>query len=148
MIDRWRLFCWGLAAMVLLTASQSQSIAEAGKSMLVYIGTYTRGDRDGIYVYSINAETGKLTKVGSFGGIINPSFLAIHPNKQFLYAVSEVSEWEGKATGGVAAYAIDSQTGLLRLLNQQPSEVTSPCHLIVDQTGKSVLVANYSSGTV
>ena len=48
----------------------------------------------------------------------------------------------------VSAFAVDPKTGDLALLNQQASEGTGPCHLVVDRTGRNVLVANYGGGTV
>ena len=62
--------------------------------------------------------------------------------------MGEVSSFEGAKTGVVSAFAIDAKTGDLTLLNQQPSEGTGPCHLVVDKTGRNVLVANYGGGTV
>ncbi len=67
---------------------------------------------------------------------------------KFLYAVSEVVTLGGKPTGGVVAFAVDKATGNLTRLNEQPSEGAGPCHLIVDKSGKNVLVANYEGGTV
>ena len=78
----------------------------------------------------------------------NPSFLALHPSGRFLYAVGEIESFGGRTTGAVSAFAIDAKTGDLTLLNQQPSEGTGPCHLVVDAGGKNVLVANYGGGTV
>ena len=46
------------------------------------------------------------------------------------------------------AFAIDPKTGDLTLLNQAASEGGAPCHLVVDSSGKNVLVANYGGGTV
>src|ERR1051325_7345483 len=78
----------------------------------------------------------------------NPTFLAVHPNQRFLYAANETDKFGGKKSGAVSAYAIDSKTGKLTLLNQQPSGGDGPCHLVVDSTGKNVLVANYGGGSV
>lgn len=114
----------------------------------VYIGTYTgKSGSKGIYRYSLDQQNGTLS-----GGIVaaelaNPSFLAMHPNGKFLYAVGEVAEFEGKKTGIVASFAVESDGGL-RLLNQRPSGGTGPCHVMVDGQGKNVLVANYSGGSV
>jgi 6-phosphogluconolactonase len=117
--------------------------------LLVYIGTYTRGEDPGIYRFTMNRETGELTPVGSTSGIPNPSFLAIHPSGNYLYAVSEINDFQGKRTGAVAALAIDrSQRGELAPLNRQPSAGDGPCHIVVDQTGRFVLVANYGGGSV
>ena len=114
------------------------------ESLPVYFGTYTRGENSGrgIYRSVFNLETGKLSDPFLAAEAVNPSFLEIHPNGKFLYAVSEA----GKA-GSVSAYAIETDTGNLKLLNKQPSGGSAPCHVSIDHMGKNVLVANYSSGS-
>ncbi|MDG2213015.1 MAG: beta-propeller fold lactonase family protein, partial [Verrucomicrobiota bacterium] len=62
----------------------------APKELLVYIGTYTKTEDQGIHWLKLDMESGKLTPVGKLAGQKNPSFLAIHPNKKFLYAVNEI----------------------------------------------------------
>jgi 6-phosphogluconolactonase len=114
----------------------------------VYIGTYTRGKSEGIYLYYMDKSTGSLEFASVAGGIENPAFLAIHPQQIYLYAVNEVGQFAGKPGGAVSAFAIDSETGELTLLNQQSSQGPGPCHLSVDHTGQYVLVANYSGGSV
>ena len=120
----------------------------AQKELLVYIGTYTKTEEQGIHWLKLDMESGKLTEVGKLAGQKNPSFLAIHPNKQFLYAVNEISNYKGEKAGGVSAYAIDQKTGALTFLNQQSSKGGAPCHLVMDATGRNVLVANYTGGSV
>ena len=93
-------------------------------------------------------QAGKCTPLGLAAEVKNPSFLAVHPNRKFLYAVSEISDLDGKPTGGVSAFAIDAASGKLKLLNQQSSRGAGPCHLVVDRSGKTVLVANYGGGSV
>jgi 6-phosphogluconolactonase len=114
----------------------------------VYIGTYTRGKSEGIYLYYMDKSTGALEFASAAGGIENPAFLAIHPQQSYLYAVNEVGQFAGKPSGGVSAFAIDPETGELTFLNQQSSQGPGPCHLSVDHTGQYVLVANYSGGSV
>ena len=117
--------------------------------MRVYVGTYTGGASRGIYLLSIDRSTGRVVSGPVLAGETeNPSFLALHPNGRFLYAVNELKTFEGKATGAVSAFAVDPATGLLTFLNRRPSEGTDPCHLVVDAAGRNVLVANYSNGTV
>lgn len=113
---------------------------------LVYVGTYTGKGSKGIYTYGFDPDTGTLDLRGSVEAD-NPSFLAIRPDKSTLYAVNETGEFRGEPTGAVSAFAIDPDTGLLTLLNQQPSHGTSPAHITVDPEGKQVFVANYGSGT-
>jgi 6-phosphogluconolactonase len=112
---------------------------------LVYIGTYTHAQSKGIYVCRLNTSTGALTAPTLAASISNPSFLALHPNHRFLYAVGETG---GASNGVVNAFAIDNQTGMLTSLNQQTSAGRGPCHLAVDASGSCVLVANYGSGSI
>jgi 6-phosphogluconolactonase len=120
----------------------------------VYVGTYTApntapgGEKPstalGIYVFAMDPETGALTPVQVVPDIPNPSWLDLDPQQHFLYAVSEVSTWQGvDNSGGVTAYAVDPVTGKLTRLNDQPSQGAIPAHLLVDPTGRFVLVANY-----
>jgi len=115
---------------------------------LAYIGTYTRNNSKGIYVFRFDSSTGKLTPIGLAAESNNPSYLAIHPNHRFLYAAIETGDFEGKNSGAVAAYSVDRTTGKLAFLNQVPSHGTAPCHVMVDKTGKNLLVANYDSGSI
>jgi 6-phosphogluconolactonase len=116
----------------------------------MYVGTYTRAPSKGIYAYRLGAN-GELTPVGAAGLAAeteNPSFLAVHPNQRFLYAVNEVSRYEGQEAGSVSAFAIDRATGTLTLLNRVSSRGGGPCHLSIDGTGKWLFVANYGGGSV
>jgi 6-phosphogluconolactonase len=116
----------------------------------VYVGTYTGGTAGskGIYRFDFDSASGNLTGRTLAAEVKNPSFLAIHPNRRFLYAVGELDRFQGKSSGAISAFAIDSKTGDLKLLNQQPSGGAGPCHLVVDKKGKHVLAANYSGGSV
>jgi len=125
------------------------SAAPATGQYLVYIGTYTdKGASKGIYAYRFNAATAELTSLGLAAETANPSFLAIHPNHKFLYSVNEVGDYKGHKSGAVSAFSIDQATGRLTLLNQVESRGADPCYITVDKTGKYVLVANYTGGSV
>ena len=121
---------------------------ESGGDLLVSFGTYTRTDSEGIYTYRMDPESGALDRLSVVSGIENPSFLALHPSGRYLYAVSEIGEFEGRKTGTVSAYSIDSASGQLSFLNLQPSAGAVPCHLVVDQAGRNLLLATYTGGTV
>jgi 6-phosphogluconolactonase len=118
----------------------------------VYVGTYTgAGGRDksqGIYLMELDLRAGTLSSPRVVASATDPSFLAIHPSRKFLYSVNELSEFRGRRGGGVSAFSIDPATGTLSPLNQESSVGEGPCHLVVDRQGKNVLVANYSSGSV
>src|SRR5271157_1787234 len=113
-------------------------------SYLALVGTYTnKTDSKGIYAYEFDAETGKLTAKGLAVETPDPSFVAIHPNGRFVYAVNE----SGKHSA-VSAFALDAPSGKLSLLNQLPALGEDPCYISFDKTGKYVFVANYTSGNV
>jgi 6-phosphogluconolactonase len=135
-----------------LLVSLSLTLACCGpafaKDFWVYFGTYTGKSSKGIYTSRLDAATGKLTPPELVAEINSPSFLAVSPNEKFLYAVIEVPKFEGKNAGAVSAFTIDRATGKLTALNQKSSGGAGPCHLVVDATGKSVLVANYGGGSV
>lgn len=122
---------------------------DGAKELLTYFGTYTRGDKSkGIYCFRLDLASGKLTPAGVTEGVVNPSFLAIHPSGKFLYSVSEVNDANGKPGGAVSAFTLDRKTGALKPLNHQSSEGAGPCHVAVDKTGKVAMVANYGSGSI
>ena len=73
--------------------------AAAQKEILVYVGTYSRQGSKGIYAWRFQPSSGKLTSIGLVGETSNPSFLAIHPNRRFLYAVNEDNTFQGKRAG-------------------------------------------------
>jgi 6-phosphogluconolactonase len=81
-------------------------------------------------------------------GVVNSSFLEIHPNRGFLYAVNEVQSFAGRAGGGVSAFSINRVSGELTLLNEQFSHGEDPCYISIEQTGRFALVANYTSGSI
>ena len=116
----------------------------------VYVGTYTQegSESKGIYAYRFDSATARLVPIGLAAESTNPSFLVVHPNHRFLYAVNEVSNYQGEKSGAVSAFAIDRSTGKLTLLNQVASRGGDPCYISFDKTGKYVLVANYAGGSV
>ena len=117
------------------------------QELTLYVGTYTSGKSEGIYVYRMDRATGALTRFSSTMSV-NPSFLTIDKSKRYLYAVNEIGEYGGKPGGGVSAFKIDPANGKLRLLNEQATQGADPCYLSLDAGKKRLLVANYSGGSV
>jgi 6-phosphogluconolactonase len=122
--------------------------AERTGELLAYVGTYTTGKSEGIYLYRLNLSSGELKHVATTKGVVNPSFLALAPSRHYLYAVNEVEQFAGRKSGAVSAFAVDQSTGDLRLLNQQASLGADPCYVDVDAAGRFVLIANYTGGNV
>jgi len=106
-----------------------------------YIGTYTSGTSAGIYQSRLSLGAGTFGAASLAATMGNPSFLALTPDRRFLYAVNEVAS-------NVVAFAVNPTTGSLALLNSRPSDGTVPCHVVVDSSGRNVIVANYTGGSV
>ena len=125
--------------------------------MLVYVGTYTKPDLavpenvsgrgEGIYVYRLDEESGGMNFLAKTK-TVNPSYLAFHPSRNFLYAVNELSLYESQHSGTVSAFAVDCKSGQLEFLNKCLTHGTDPCYVAVDKIGRWVSVTNYSSGSV
>jgi 6-phosphogluconolactonase len=145
--DRRQFFKAGAVGALGALVFRNKVWAHQSRELTLYVGTYTNAKSEGIYVYRMDAVTGQLKRVSSVKSV-NPSFLAIDQSKRHLYAVNEVADFAGKTSGAVSAFAIESETGNLRFLNQQASLGADPCHLTLDRRGKFLLVANYTSGNL
>ena len=132
-----------LALASVLMSSGGRMPAAGGR--LVWIGTYTGPESQGIYAFRFDSETGTLSPLGLVAETPSPSFLALHPNGKFLYAVNETHDGPGES-GTVTAFAIDPATGRLTKINSQSSRGADPCHLAIDATGQYLVVANYTAG--
>ena len=127
-------------------AARANAWSNQDRQFTLYVGTYTSGASEGIYGYHMNGE-GALTRFTSIKSV-NPSFLTTDRSKRFLYAVNEVGDYLQKPGGAVSAFAIDPVTHNLRLLNEQATHGADPCHLSVDSSKRTLLVANYTGGNV
>src|SRR6184192_3211511 len=92
---------------------------------VLYVGSYAAADQPGIHACTFDHATGDLTVRGSFAGVANPSFVVVHPNGHWLYAVSETNQQQEGVCGA-----------------------DSPCHLEIDSNRRWLLVSNYGSGTI
>ena len=137
-----------VAALAAAPWAQQPPGAPAPAELRVYIGTYTGAKSKGIYLSRLNLKTGALSAPALVAETPSPSFLALHPTRDLLYAVNEVDSFAGQATGSVSAFAIDRGGSALRPLNRQPSGGKGPAHIVVDPVGVGVLVANYGGGSV
>jgi 6-phosphogluconolactonase len=142
------LICAAFAALFLSVSFNTSGGAALPETCLVYFGTYTGTNSRGIYVSHFDAASGELSAPELAAEADNPSFLAVAPGHRFLFSANETKSFAGQPGGSVTAFELDARTGRLKFLNQQPSAGADPCHLIVDDAGKNVLVANYSSGSV
>lgn len=129
-----------------LFASVSAPATDADGHYYLYVGTYTGPASKGIYAFRYDVKDTSFQPLGVAAEMPQPSFLAIHPNGKYLYAVSELGN-DGHTDGQVYSYSIDSSSGSLTFLNKVDSGGGGACHLVVDHTGASLLVANYGTGS-
>src|SRR6266446_6317140 len=124
---------------------QADARGSAG-SILAYVGSYTPNGQ-GIYLFSLDLSSGALTQIKVAAAVPSPSWIAIHPNGNFLYAVNEISNFNGTTSGSVSAFSVNQSTGDLTFLNVVSSQGAGPAHLSVDPLGEFVYVANYGGGS-
>lgn len=118
--------------------------------VFAYVGSYTTavdgsGNGQGIYRFEMDTHSGALNEKKLVAKAVNPSWIAIHPSKKFLYTVNEILD---QPSGSVSAYAIEASTGDLTPLNVVSSEGRGPAHMSLDASGRYAFVANYSGGTI
>jgi 6-phosphogluconolactonase len=120
----------------------------AGKGLWLFIGAYTNDKNKGISVARMDPASGELSEMKLAAETPNPTFLEIHPSGKYLYAVNEISNFEGQRAGSICAFSIDRATGDLKLLNRLTTTGAGPCHVGLDRTGKMAMIANYGGGSV
>jgi 6-phosphogluconolactonase len=134
--------------MLLLAATNTAQVLAQVPGLRIYVGTYTGPKSQGIYSLEFSEVGGFSKKATLAAETPSPSFLAVHPSGKYLYAANEVGSFEGKKTGSVSAFEVHPFSGPLKPLNQQPSGGADPCYVVVDPSGKNLLVANYSGGSI
>ncbi|SAK49448.1 3-carboxymuconate cyclase-like protein [Caballeronia calidae] len=120
--------------------------ASGGEVYDLLIGTYTGGGKsEGIYVYRFDTGSGELSRIAS-AQTVNPSYLVVSRDRNYVYAVNELPGDNGPATqrGGVSAFRFDRASGQLSFLNRVSSDGNDPCYLAISPDGKYLLTANYS----
>jgi 6-phosphogluconolactonase len=138
-----------MVAPLLLSVAGTLGDHSSSSQYFAFIGTYTsKTESQGIYSFHFDSGAGRLTSLALAATTPDPSFLTVASNGKYLYAVNELAEFEGKKSGAATAYSLDPKSGKLTQLNQVPSGGADPCYLSFDQTGKHLLVANYTGGSV
>jgi 6-phosphogluconolactonase len=125
-------------ALALLLAAVLPALADD----IMYVGAYTAGASKGISAWRFDDNTGALSPLGLVAETPQPAHLWIAPNQKTLYAVN----WEKE--GGVSAFHINIQDGSLTFLNRTSSHGAQPNQVVVDPSGRVVVIVNYTSGSL
>ncbi|KRD43190.1 hypothetical protein ASE38_02630 [Cellulomonas sp. Root930] len=111
----------------------------------LWIGTYPVagagtpvGQGEGIWRVDLDPATGALSDARQVVETPSPSFLALRGT--VLYAANE------QADGTVSAFDVVGDALVHRAT--VPSGGADPCHLLLDADGRTLFVANYTSGTL
>jgi 6-phosphogluconolactonase (cycloisomerase 2 family) len=124
--------------------AEAQPRTNGETALFAYVGAFTtperKGHGGGINLYRVDQASGAWTHEQLLE-IVNPSFLVLDRAQRFLYAVhADLDE--------VSAYAIDKQNGHITALNKQSCGGKNPVHLSIDPTGRWIVTANYTAGSV
>lgn len=104
------------------------------------VGTYTKKESKGIYVYNFDTAAGKAILLSHTDSSTNPEFLTITKDRQFVYAVNETKD------GMVAAYSFKENK--LNLLQLKSVKSEDPCYITLSPDEHNLFVANYSGGSI
>ncbi|AWA31498.1 6-phosphogluconolactonase [Flavobacterium magnum] len=106
------------------------------------VGTYTNScESNGIYVFDFDSRDAQLKLLSSSDKTINPSYVSLSDDNQFLYSVNE----NGKDSK-VSAFYFNKGNGGIDFMGTQDAGGADPCYIINDD--RHVIVANYSGGSI
>lgn len=108
------------------------------KSAFVYVAGY----HTTLSCFVLDPGTGALQPASTSEGGRNPTYLAWHPSRKYMYAVNEVQP------GRITAFSINPKDGALTKINEASAAGNGTCHVSVHKSGKWVFTANYGSGTI
>lgn len=127
------------AATLAVTALPTLAVSQTQR---IFVGC---NGPDGILAFDWDPATAELSPAGAAAKIANADWLTLSPKRDFVYVASEVESFDGKPTGEVASFAIES--GKLKPLSAQNSASVGTCHAALDRTGRVLLSADYGGGS-
>ena len=140
------LCCAGIAILTGCTGKKSQQAATTSVSDTLYmlVGSYGPADQEGIKVYKFNQATGEGQYVSGVKGISNPSYQTVSKDGKRVYSVGE----DDGGTACANALTFDAATGTLTLINSQPTQGATPCHIALSPEEDYVVTANYNGSNI
>ncbi|WP_029276506.1 lactonase family protein [Carnobacterium jeotgali] len=109
----------------------------------IYLGTYTKGNSEGIYEIVLNTETKRLEEAKLVAKIGNPTYLALSNKKDILYAVSKTEKG-----GGIAAFKKNSDATFEKISELIEENAAPPCYVAYDADRSLVYTTSYHDGFV
>lgn len=131
---------------LLASALLLSSLLSYSQRQMVFFGSYNWDkNKPGLYVYQLNNNNGKLKKITSLKGVVNPSYLTVSANGKYIYSVTD-SKLEN--AGSVSSFAFYEEKGSLHFLNKQKSYGENPVYVNVSKDEKWLANANYTEGSI
>ena len=137
-----------LVFIMIQNIAKSEDFNNIPQEYYLYVGAYTKGEDEGINIYKFDASDGDLEYITTEKGIVNPSYLAIHPKNKLLIAVNEIGEYKGEKSGAVSSFAINSDGSLRQLSRGRPAlsrpsvrshRPATDVHICLSRVGGSVV---------
>jgi 6-phosphogluconolactonase (cycloisomerase 2 family) len=135
-----------LKKIILLTITIFAYLNLYSQNTYVFLGSFNWDKTtEGIYVYELDTISGKLSKITSAKGILNPSFLTLSPNGKYLFACTESKT---QNSGSVSSFEFKPDNKTLTFINNQKSGGENPVYVTVHKNGKWIINGNYTEGSV
>ena len=116
------------------------------QKQFVFFGSYNwEKGSEAVYVYELDNETGKLSKVASSSDVINPGYITVSSDGKYIYASSDAKT---PNYGTVSSFSFDPDKKSLSFLNQQKTRGENPVYVNVDKSGKWLINATYNQATI
>jgi len=132
-----------LGLLVLAMTVIQCSEKEKPELAVLFVGTYTDTESEGIYKLLFDTTNGKILSSSLAAEITSPSFLALSEKRNYLYAVQEINDF-GDGAGAVTTFSVANDS--LAELQTVSSGGAHPCHLALSPNGDKLAVSNYSGG--
>lgn len=111
-------------------------------------GCYTETGDAGINVYDFKPVDGTLKLLSVANAGPNPSYLCFSGKRKLIYAINEVSKFNGIKGGGLTTLKYNRNFSNIQKVNEIPVPNGGPCYISITLDNKFLLIANYDGGSV
>lgn len=149
-----------LLCTVMIVFSATTFSAQHDSQELVYIGTRGSnaheasdaaqpqlGEVQGIYAARLDVQSGKLTAIAQVAQLNRAQWLTRHPALPVLYAVHGRPGPARTAPSLIYSFAINENTGALKMLNAVDAGGKDANHLVIDPSSWTLFSANHGDGS-
>lgn len=109
-------------------------------SIELLLGTYTRGESEGIYQVELNTAEKKLENLSLLAKVGSPTYLAKNNQEDILFAIANEDE-----EGGILSLVKDADGNYIRQ-DLLVSEGAAPAYIAFDEKRNFIYTSNYHKG--